>query len=217
MASATVFQSQFCKNLFSPFINPSTPSAVLFNGTDGNIFKWVDRRKPRGKIAVLAASWSSNLRKGHGELKKLSSLPSVEVTYVGRWPMDLNPGNIRILSPIPQQDLANLMTRFHIFAHFSDRDTSPNIVVEALATGLPVLYKHSGGTPEIVEEQRFGESIENNAKLQEERMTTALENLILRYDDIISEIKKERNRFLIETTARCYSHIFHTTAGDKLC
>ena len=38
----------------------------------------------------------------------------------------------------------------------SKKDACSNVVVEALASGLPVLYHNSGGTPELCRNSKYG-------------------------------------------------------------
>ena len=36
-----------------------------------------------------------------------------------------------------------------VFLHPSENDNCPNVVLEAMSSGLPIIYHNSGGTPEI--------------------------------------------------------------------
>jgi glycosyltransferase involved in cell wall biosynthesis len=47
-------------------------------------------------------------------------------------------------------DLAATMRACDVFLHLAQNDPCPNVVLEALASGLPILYSDSGGTPELV-------------------------------------------------------------------
>jgi glycosyltransferase involved in cell wall biosynthesis len=99
------------------------------------------------------------------------------------------------------------MKEFHLFAHFAENDPAPNVVTEALACGLPVLYHSSGGTPEIVQGSDYGTAI---GKLSLEEMRAALTHLLSRYSSLIEKIKRDRNRFLISSSLTSYVDIFRS-------
>lgn len=206
----TVFQSFFSRDSFLPLVGRTIPYAVILNGTDGEIFKWVHRQKPKDSVRVFSASWSGDLKKGHEALATLSQIPNVEVTFVGRWPENLDPKNVRIGNVLSQNELAEAMAQHHLFAHFSKNDNSPNIVVEALATGLPILYLNSGGTPEIVGESQFGEPVQEGSG---QCLSGGLDKLMGRYETLIQTIRVERRRFLIEHMAEAYSKVFQDCIG----
>jgi colanic acid/amylovoran biosynthesis glycosyltransferase len=63
---------------------------------------------------------------------------------------------------LAQEDLAALYARSHIFLHPSEmppdqnQEGVPNSMLEAMATGLPVLATTHGGIPEAVTHERTG-------------------------------------------------------------
>lgn len=208
-AEMTIFQSTYCRDIFLPLLKPHIPCEVIPNGVNGDIFSWKERKKTNGRIKILAASWSSNLKKGYNHLLTLAEFQNVELTFVGRWPNQIPKGRIFVIPEVRQIKLAQLMSENDLFVHFSENDNAPNVVSEALATGMPVLYFLSGGTPEIVQGSRFGEPIK---LLSKENIKNALDSIILRYDSLIDEISKSREEFLIENTMSRYSEIFHRYA-----
>ena len=49
-----------------------------------------------------------------------------------------------------QRDAPALYRRAHVLLHPKVRDPCPNVVLEALACGVPVVHSESGGLPELV-------------------------------------------------------------------
>ena len=67
---------------------------------------------------------------------------------------------------LSQKDLLELYHSCHVFLHPSEmpadenQEGIPNSILEAMATGMPVLATHHGGIPEAVENGRCGALVE---------------------------------------------------------
>ncbi len=67
---------------------------------------------------------------------------------------------------LSQPDLLDLYYRCHVFLHPSEmtadenQEGIPNSILEAMATGMPVLATRHGGIPEAVEDGRCGALVE---------------------------------------------------------
>ena len=59
-----------------------------------------------------------------------------------------------------QRDAPELYRRAHVLLHPKVRDPCPNVVLEALACGVPVVHSASGGVPELVGDAGIGVSSE---------------------------------------------------------
>lgn len=62
------------------------------------------------------------------------------------------PDRVEFVGPYSQANAPALLQRAHILLHTKYNDPCPGLVVEALASGLPVVYSASGGVPELVGE-----------------------------------------------------------------
>lgn len=61
-------------------------------------------------------------------------------------------GAVDFTGPYTQSEAPSLMRRADVLVHPKYNDPCPTVVLEAMAAGLPVVYSHSGGTPELVGE-----------------------------------------------------------------
>jgi glycosyltransferase involved in cell wall biosynthesis len=68
--------------------------------------------------------------------------------------LGLAPGVVRFLPPT--EDVAPLYRRADIFVLTSDCEGMPNVVMEAMASGLPVVATAVGGVPEILRDTETG-------------------------------------------------------------
>lgn len=59
---------------------------------------------------------------------------------------------VEFVGPYTQSEAPALLQRAHILLHTKYNDPCPGIVIEALSSGLPVVYSASGGVPELVGE-----------------------------------------------------------------
>lgn len=67
-----------------------------------------------------------------------------------------NKANISLLVNLPQEELYELYQHAHIFALHSQEESQGIALVEAMATGLPVVATNVGGIPYVVDDERNG-------------------------------------------------------------
>lgn len=157
LADTTIFQSDYSRystmQKFS-FIHLDGPT--IYNPVNtsryaplGDTYPLPESNKPR----LLTVSWSANRNKGTWRLPQLAALnPDLDFYFAGRMDFDFLPDNLHHLGTLNHQQLPALMRSVDVFLNLSLFDPCPNVVIEALASGLPILYVDSGGTPELVGE-----------------------------------------------------------------
>ena len=106
---------------------------------------------------------------------------NIEYSFVGN--LDFNPKNINLISPKGQKKLSNIFQNSDIFIFCSKKDPCPNVLLEAIACGLPVIFKNAGGPKELV--KKFGLAYENV-----EEVPVLISEMINNYEFYKSELDK---------------------------
>jgi teichuronic acid biosynthesis glycosyltransferase TuaC len=150
---------------------------VLRNGVDLDLFAPRDRDAARRELELdldgpiaLSVGWLIP-RKGHDlVLRAMAALPQVSVVIVGEGPEGPSlrrlaaqlgmGGRVRFLGAMPQERLAVVYNAADVLVLASTREGLPNVVLEALACGTPVVATAIWGTPEVVADPAVGRLVE---------------------------------------------------------
>lgn len=138
---------------------------VLRNGVDLDVFRPEDREMARARLGVsryaLASVGNLIAAKGHDlVIRAVARLPDVELLIVGSGPEEkhlmrlaVNQGvgdRVTFLGAIPQDQLWVVYSAVDCLVLASMREGWPNVLLEAMACGTPVIASDVGGIPEIV-------------------------------------------------------------------
>ena len=171
-ADVTVYQSLYSKNAWESgvktifgitrMINP-VKSVIIDNGVDKDIFKLNTKKiKLRGKWKILNISASPSPKKGLYKILELAhslrNNPDFQFYLIGNQINDPLFGkyiseynNITFLSTIYDRDkISSYYRSCDIFIFPSEDDCSPNVILEAISLGLPILTINSGGIKDLI-------------------------------------------------------------------
>lgn len=155
LADATIFQSRFSLEEYRRMGFEFRDPVVIPNAVDPRIFNTFSRIPPpdgRRRIKVIATAWSDNPNKGadvHQWLDEHLDREHYEFCFVGRTQSVFRWA--KVVAPVPSQQLAALLKQHDIYVAASINDPCSNALLEALACGVPVVYRLSGGHPELVQ------------------------------------------------------------------
>jgi glycosyltransferase involved in cell wall biosynthesis len=153
LADATVVQSQFSLQAHRDLGIELRAPVVIGNAADPALFHPPAAREPLSgrKLRLIATSWSDNPNKGADVFRWLDrhlDTDRFELTFVGRSPEPFI--RLAALGPLDSSPLAEELRRHDAYIAASRNDPCSNALLEALACGLPAVYRASGGHPELV-------------------------------------------------------------------
>jgi glycosyltransferase involved in cell wall biosynthesis len=155
LADATIVQSRYSLEAHRALGIELVEPHLITNAVDPAVFHPPATREPLAgrRVRVVASSWSDNPNKGAdvlGWLDRNLDLERYELTFAGR--TDEAFDRIRVLGPITTEPLAAELRRSDVYLAPSRNDPCSNALLEALASGLPAVFRASGGHPELVGE-----------------------------------------------------------------
>ncbi len=163
-ADHVLYQSDFCKRSADEFLGtPRGDWEVLYNAVDTERFAPVVS-PANGPVLLLGGDQTQAYRLELG-LRTLAALlpqqPDARLLVSGRVVVDPGPlldeldlrDRVELLGRYAQRDAPAIYGRAHVLLHTKVNDPCPNVVLEAMACGLPVVYPASGGTVELVGEE----------------------------------------------------------------
>jgi len=153
LADATIVQSRYSLDAHREDGIDLRDPRLIPNAVDPAIFHPPAAREPLAgrRARVVATSWSDNPNKGADVLAWLDrhlDADRFELTFVGPAPGAL--GRIRCIGPLPSEALADELRAHDAYLAPSVNDPASNALLEALACGLPAVFRRSGGHPELV-------------------------------------------------------------------
>lgn len=152
-ASVSIIQSIYTlRSIMASGYSPVSP-IVIPNAVNPDIF-FRKRNKEivlGGKVRLVSTSWSDNPMKGADDYRWIDeNLDFSRYTYTFYGRINANFKNIVVKPPLPSDALADRLREHDLYITASQNDPCSNALIEAMACGLPALYRNSGGHPELV-------------------------------------------------------------------
>jgi glycosyltransferase involved in cell wall biosynthesis len=156
LADLTIYQSRYSYEVtYQRRGLMQQDGPIIYNPVDLTHFHPQDPREenwPPHPTRLISLSWSNNPMKGNWRIPLLAQqYPQVEFVLVGGH-LEHVPANVRLLPATPHADLPHLLRSASAYLSLIRNDACPNVILEAMACGLPILYVPSGGVPELVGE-----------------------------------------------------------------
>ena len=157
---------------------PVDKIVTIYNGVDANVFKKLDKVVCRKKLKISdnekIVLYVGNLKSIKGsdlladtikELKKSCYL-DLQLVVIGDGGLRKSilvqiqsyglAANIKLLGSLKHNEIASWMNAADVLFVPSRNEGVPNVILEAMSIGLPVVATKVGGIPEVVIEKRTG-------------------------------------------------------------
>jgi glycosyltransferase involved in cell wall biosynthesis len=170
-ASHVFYQSQFCKDTADRFLRVQPRrSEILYNAVDTRRFAPPSSSRSHSQTRLLLGGSQDAWYRVETALRTLAlvrrQIKNARLLITGRlrWTSRLTPkadvdallAELRITDAVDlfgtftQSEAPSIYHRADILLHTKYNDPCPSVVIEAMASGLPVVYSKSGGVPELV-------------------------------------------------------------------
>jgi glycosyltransferase involved in cell wall biosynthesis len=172
-ADGVVFQSEFSKNCYQAHMGEINRSAVILNGINQETLDaTLPAPLPAGPGIVSCADWRPLKRPNsicRGFLE--ADLP-MQLYMIGSPPSNaIKHKRISWLGAMKPASVLAIMKSCTHAIHIAKFDACPNVVIEELSCGLPVLHSANGGTPEIVRQNGVSLDIDGGWNYQPQNQT----------------------------------------------
>jgi len=208
-ADCVIYQSRFCQESSDVFIGcRERPFEILYNPVDVEAFVPVSHQLISRAPTLLLAGSHHHYYRVLSAIEILAELvkrgEKISLTIAGRlvWKdddqvcvrelarmcNDLGVSDcVHILGPYSQSDAVSIFQEADILLQTQYMDSCPRVVVEAMACGLPIVYSHSGGVPELVGENAgVGVPVPHDWNkihaAEPEQMATAVSHILSSYE-----------------------------------
>ena len=206
--------SQWLLTMFEEAGIPLAGKRLIRNSIDTAMFKPGSRRAaraalgldPKRRIILISGNHLKvNPWKGYGwiletaeRLSRMKKLPEVDFLCVGEEGAPVEFGGVRIVFAGAVEDSSRMPAWYRaadVYFHPSRADTAPYSILEAMASGLPVVATSVGGIPEQVEDGRTGFLV---APGDTEAMAARLAELLTKPEKAAAMGKRARARAVKE-------------------
>ena len=171
LADHVFYQSEFCRLSADRFLGSRQgPSEILYNAVDTTRFHPATTSGAGGLTLLLGGSQTFYYRV-NAALRVLAEVlktrSDARLLIAGRLRWDGDEGasrraaeagarelgvadRVEFIGPYSQDDAPALYRRADMLLHTKYNDPCPSVVIEAMASGLPIVYSATGGVPELV-------------------------------------------------------------------
>jgi glycosyltransferase involved in cell wall biosynthesis len=224
-ADHVVYQSEFCRAAADRFLGaPQGGWEILHNAVDTSEFTPAGEPPPGPPVLLLAGDQFQPYRLGIA-LRTVAALQDVRLLVTGTLVEDGHAlaeqlgvaDRVLFTGRYAQRDAPSVYRRAHVLLHPKVNDPCPNVVLEALACGLPVVHSESGGTPELVGDAGVGvgsdTTWEQDVPPAPDLLAVAVEHVLGGLDDFRGRARARAHQFDLAPWVDRHRRLFAELVG----
>lgn len=206
LADFVVFQSNYQKDYMIKSLSQVNNYKVIHNGANSLFANNFKKKINTNNIIQIVTSIGNNLKiKQNYLISKLSLLNNIEVHYFGIWPKKIPSNNIILHGMATHDEMSDFYRNAHFYFHPGYKEACSNSILEAMYSGLPVLYNQNiGSNAEIVGDSGF--------PLDAKNMQKSLNYAIEKYDSAVENLNKNKYYYSIDRAVNEYIEVFKEVA-----
>ena len=138
---------------------------IVMNGVDADLFQPRDRAAARAELGLPSgplALYVGNLKPEKGVHDLLAAWTKVKtgtLAVVGGGPIAVTGERVLAVGPLPHAQVTTWMAAADVLVLASHVEGTPNVVLEALASGRRVVATAVGGVPDLITSPELGELV----------------------------------------------------------
>jgi glycosyltransferase involved in cell wall biosynthesis len=226
-----IYQSAFSKLSSDLFLGePPGSWEILPNAVDVGLFAPATTRPSSGPVLILGGDQTQQYRL-EVALRTMAVVverhPDAQLLVTGRVVGPVEPlldslglrGRVLLTGEYTQRVAPRVLRRGHLLLHTKVKDPCPTLVLEAMASGLPVVYPASGGTVELVgDDAGIGvphpESWERDEPPAPEALADAVDKVLAHLDRFSAAARARAvERFSLEPWLDRHAELFERLAS----
>lgn len=201
LADMVIFQSGYQREVYVRAGYRGSCDRIVHNGAAPMYRNEAPATAVGDTLRVVSATASPRATKRHDLIAAVSRLPGVELMHFGAWPKGVAVEKVKLMGTCGQQELAENYTRAHYFLHTAIKDPCPNVLFEAICSGLPILYNpDQGSSREIVGD--------NGVALDVNDLASSLERARSELSRLQERVRATRDYYRIDRAMAAYADAF---------
>ncbi len=212
-----IYQTEFTKRCSDKFLGQYIgPTYVLVNPVDTEKFKPRETLLSEEPfVIIMSGHHFESKERLDVSLEAMRRLSGVKLLIIGNTQEIPKENWIEIVGKFTQEEAPKLYRRAHILLHLKSLDPCPTIVLEALASGLPVVGLNNGGMPELVNAEsgillNSSEDFENFHYPTPDQITEAIIEVKSRLLEMSIAARKQSLKFDKEIWLKRHEEIFNS-------
>lgn len=178
-------------------------NSEIIENAPHDIFYTNKKTESNKNLKIVTHHWSMNIKKGFdfykyvGDQLLIDENNKTKFTYIGRYNGDFESKGIKLKGPMNEEELSEELILHDVYLTASLEEAGANHVLEAMACGLPIVYRSGGGSineyckgrgVEYKSKEEIFPAIEEARRLKFDLYERKMSSVIERYCEIINTI-----------------------------